>query len=217
MDYKKKTFFELGYKKSNKSPLLFWKSFGRVRLYIDLRDSLWKRFYFFPLSELTSEEKAEYQPKIIEEFNIANKNKVGDELDFYDLHYCIRCEKEFIFSDYEYRDCRVCSKGCLVLLKKDFAKDDKKDVAIWKKSACSICKKLPKLEDTGFPIFYFDQRHKHHTNYLEGEEKTIPVCTSCHTKITFHLDKYPELRKYKPLGIRKEMLERKKEKMTNQT
>jgi len=212
MEEKKKTFFDLGYKRSKKDTLLFWKPFGRVRLFIDLRDDFEKKFYFFPLSELTPEEKEEYQSKIIEEYNLVRKNYVGDYLDFYDLEYCMRCGKEFIFGDYEFRDIRVCSKGCLVLLRKEFAKDDKKAVDKWKKSKCFICKEIPKLEDKKFPIFYFDERHEHHTDYRKGKEKKIPMCSSCHAKITFHLDKHPELNRFKPLGSRKEMLESKKKK-----
>lgn len=212
MKEKKKNFFDLGYKRSNKNPLLFWKPIGKVRLFIDFRDPLWKRFYFFPLSKLTPEEKEEYQPKIIEEYNLARKNYVWDYLDFYDLSGCMQCGKDFIFGDYEFRDIQVCSKGCLIMLRKEFAKDDKKAVIKWKKSKCFICKEIPELEDKKFPIFYVDERHRHHTDYRKGKERTIPVCGSCHTKITFHLDKYPELKHFKPLGSRKKMLESKKKK-----
>ena len=124
----------------------------------------------------------------------------------------MQCEKDFIFGDYEFRDIQVCSKGCLVMLRKDIAKDDKKTVLKWKKSKCFICKKLPVLEDKNFPIFYIDERHAHHTDYREGKERKIPVCTSCHAKITFHLDKYPELNHFKSIGSRKEMVESKKKK-----
>ena len=212
MNNNKKTFFDLEYKRSTKDPLLFWKPFGRVRLFIDLRDQFWKRFYFFPLSELTPKEKEDYQPKIIEEYNLARKYYVDDYLDFFDLGMCLQCEKDFIFHDYEYRDMPVCSEGCLVMLRKEFAKSDKKALKRWKKSKCFICKKLPKLEDKSFPIFYIDERHGHHIDYREGKERKISVCASCHAKITFHPNKYPELKKYKPRGTRKEMLERKKKK-----
>ena len=42
--------------------------------------------------------------------------------------------------------------------------------------------------------------HEHHTDYKN--DITISICNSCHAKITFHLDKYPELKKYKPIGNR---------------
>jgi len=206
----KKRFFDLGYKRSNKKPHLFWKPFGRVRLFIDLRDPFWKIFYFYPCSNLTPEEEQEYQPKIIKEFKEVNKNKFGDKLDFPDLSYCIQCDGEFIFphAKFEYGD--VCSKGCSILLRKDNAKNDKKQVRGWKETRCSICKKFPVLEDKKFPIYYLDGGHVHHTDYRKGKEKTIKICASCHAKITLHPDKHPDLKEFQPVGTRKEFLEKKK-------
>lgn len=210
----KKNFFELGYKRSNKNPKLFWKPMGRVRTCIDFRDSLSHSFYFFPLSELTNEEKQEYNKKLIEEYNLVNKNSLSNRLVFSDMSYCTSCEKEFVSGLITFGDeiNPTCSKECWSHIKKLRKKEDKKESRRYKAKKCPICNKLPELESKMFPLLYSDNRHDHHIVYYEKEEKTIKICSSCHAKITLHPDKHPELSKYFPKGTRKEMLKRKKKK-----
>ncbi len=52
-------------------------------------------------------------------------------------------------------------------------------------------------------------KHKHHVDY--NKDKVVNLCASCHRK-AHNPQKYPELKFLQPVGTRKEMLEKEKEK-----
>lgn len=215
---KKPSFYQLGYSQARNKPKLFFKNLPPVVFFIDLRgDSFDHRFYYqFEREIVDEEEKKQITNLILNEFKMAEKSYYGECLGFWDLQICDYCQKELLkeFSLEEYDgyggESHYCSEGCIRMMKKEMKKIHKDDVKEWKKLRCPICKKLPDLEVKQFPISYSANLHDHHTNYKEGEETKIRICSSCHAKITLHPEKYPQLEKYLPKGTRKEMLETQK-------
>jgi len=208
---------EFGFKESKEKPDLFYKNIdNKIILFFDFRVRLGEfypyphnRFYFKTNKELTQEEKSYYNKIILNEFfNVVTKIK--EPVDFDELNECEICGSKYCIS-YGEMFC-VCSKSCYEKAKKSFeeyrveqifeAFDEREHLK------CKICGEAPELnfEDKFYCYVETPNRHSHHTDY--NKNKTIPICPSCHAKITFHLDKYPELKKYKPIGNKKDMLKR---------
>ncbi|MBA7680754.1 hypothetical protein ES703_89075 [subsurface metagenome] len=225
---------EFGFKEAKKKPDLFYKNIdNKIILFFDFRVHLGEfyphphnRFYFKINKELTQEEKSYYNKIIINEFfNVVKK--IREPVDFDNLFECDVCKKKFIeefgFSDWEYDEGGfACSEKCLKIIQIETNKirrkiEERKVKRIFntyeitrKALECPICKEKPKIKSDFSGITLEYKRHNHHIDY--NTDKTIVVCPSCHTKITFHLDKYPELKKYKPIGDRKDMLKKLEEK-----
>jgi len=219
---------EFGFKESKKKPDLFYKNIdNKIILFFDFRQINWEghnKFYFKINHELTKEEKFCYNKIIVNEFfNVVKK--IREPVDFNGLTECDVCKKKFIeefgFSDWEYDEGGfACSEKCLKIIQIETNKirrkiEERKVKRIFniyeitrKALECPICKEKPKIKSDSSGITLEYKRHNHHIDYNTNE--TIIVCPSCHTKITFHLDKYPELKKYKPIGSRKEYLSNKK-------
>jgi predicted nucleic acid-binding Zn ribbon protein len=214
----RKSFFQLGYQEASKKPKLYYKSIPPLVFFIDLRgDSFDHRFYYKTEEDIKEEEKEKITNLVLKEYGDAKKSYYGRDLGFWNLCDCGWCGKDLleefalIGADVCGDGATFCSEGCMRMMKKDRKKFNKLEVKEWKKLRCPLCKKLPELENKEFPIDYGTSHlHDHHTNYREGEEKTIKICSSCHAKITLHPEKYPPLKKYLPEGTRKEMLEKKK-------
>jgi len=214
---------EFGFKESKKKPDLFYKNIDdKIILFFDFRCNKFfdlNSFYFQITEELTKEQKSYYNKIILNEFfNVVKKVKVP--VDFNDLKECEICNKKYCFGyceiDDDFSEC--CSKSCYKIAEKEYNKfrreeEERKVKRIFntyeitrKALECPICKEKPKIKSDFSGITLEYKRHKHHIDY--NTNKTVVVCPSCHTKITFHLDKYPELKKYKPIGDRKDMLKK---------
>lgn len=197
---------EFGFVESKKKDLFYKRMNEKVILFFDFRSNWMSdncKFYF----KILGEEKYIYNQEIINEFfKVAKKLKIA--IDFDSLGGCLNCDKKVCVGLF-------CSEFCFKKIQREEIKEDEEIKVMeifdnYNKSVelkCEVCGEKPEFD--GYKLEEVI-RANHHTDYREGKEKTIKVCTPCHTKITFHLDKYPELKIYEPLGTRKEMLERKK-------
>jgi len=131
-------------------------------------------------------------------------------VDFDDLIECEICGRKFCIS-YDNEFC-ICSKSCYKIAKRDLEEYRVRQIYSTFLSReilkCKICGEAPKVnfEDKYYCYVEKPSRHNHHIDY--NKDKTILLCPSCHTKITFHLDKHPELKEYEPIGSREDMLKR---------
>lgn len=208
------------YLESSKKPNLFYKKIKEGVFFCDMRGTdevpIWQDttplFYFFPykkvprwkvnrlkdneysnlrknipirISFYEDEEVIENYYPTIDKFFGKEDNKYFniEEEDIYENGFCKFCNKDM------QKEGIFCDVNCY----EKFIQKKKKEYNDWlesRKIECPICKKRVEPE----------QMHEHHINY--DEEDTILICSSCHTEITFHLDKYPKLKKYKPIGKR---------------
>lgn len=190
---------ELGFIEGKKKKDLFYKKIDdRIILFLDKR-GLFNLFYFKILKELPEKEKKEYSKLILDEFFKCVKVL---PLDFYDLTNCFNCGR-YIIDRLDYGG--YCSRKCKVIGESEAVKERveymEKRLKEYKEVKCTICGKKPELNiEEGF-FYWEDKRAGHHIDYINDTK--ILICPSCHAKITFHLDKYPQLKKYEPIGKRK--------------
>jgi len=203
---------KFGYTESKNKPKLFYKSKDdMIMFFIDLRSKYYSEpsfYYKWLIKELSIEDKRKYSRIILNEFfNFCKENHIS--LIFGKLGDCLNCER-YIIEELSYDGC--CSIECSNTFRKEEEHNKVEslvgDFEKWRGLKCEICGHQPKFnieksdEDRGYFFDYeIPKRAGHHTDYIKNTR--ISICPSCHAKITFHLDKHPELKKYEPIGKRK--------------
>lgn len=187
-----------GWKESKSKPNLFYKTFGKIAVFADMRGTdvvpIWDNPY--PLLYASSGEKDWKRRRAIR-YAVNELESIGVpyRFSFFDM-----CEPDGLFfgDEDELPDgrCKLCgdeincdelfcSEKCrkaFLQLKELSSEEQKQNLK------CRLCGKVLTLGDR--------DTIKHHIDY--DKDKTIIVCRSCHKKIHIRHEKYPDLAPKKP-------------------